>query len=98
MSSFPTGPIKVLAIAPGSAIGPVRLYVTVPKAINKDRISSDQVEAELQRLSEALAAAIDELRHVSERVARTVGQNEADIFAAQQLMLEDPELLEEIQT
>jgi phosphoenolpyruvate-protein phosphotransferase len=59
------------------------------------KISPDQVEAEQKRLQQALEAAIHELRELSEHVAQTVGRSEADIFEAQQLMLQDPELLAE---
>ncbi|GAC1349692.1 MAG: phosphoenolpyruvate-protein phosphotransferase PtsI [Ktedonobacteraceae bacterium] len=97
--ALPIAPIQVLAISPGIAIGPVRLYgessSTEPGQVI--RINADQVETELQRLQDALNAAISELFAVSEHVAKTVGRNEADIFAAQQLMLQDPELLEEMQ-
>jgi len=59
------------------------------------KISPGQVEVEQQRLQRALDAAIGELRELSEHVAQTVGRGEADIFEAQQLMLQDPELLTE---
>jgi phosphoenolpyruvate-protein phosphotransferase len=98
-SSLPTAPIRVMAISPGIAIGPIRLYKTADSTaeITAKKISLDQVEAELQHLQDACAAAVQELRQLSEQVAQTVGRNEADIFEAQQLMLEDPELLEEAQ-
>jgi len=59
------------------------------------KISPNQVKAEQQHLQQALDAAIGELRALSEHVAQTVGRNEADIFEAQQLILQDPELLHE---
>ena len=46
-------------------------------------------------MREALDEAIGELGELSAHVAKTVGQQEADIFEAQQLMLQDPELLTE---
>jgi len=59
------------------------------------KISPGQVEVEQQRLQWALDASIGELRELSEHVAQTVGRGEADIFEAQQLMLQDPDLLTE---
>jgi phosphoenolpyruvate-protein phosphotransferase len=94
-SSFPISPLHVMAISPGVAIGPVRLYKATSVTVEDTKISPSQVEAEQQRLQDALAAAINELLELSEHVAQAVGRNEADIFEAQQLMLEDPELLEE---
>ncbi len=94
-SSPPISPVHVMAISPGIAIGPVRLYKAASPAVEMTKISPDQVEAEQQRLQQALDAAIHELRELSEHVAQTVGRSEADIFEAQQLMLQDPELLTE---
>jgi phosphoenolpyruvate-protein phosphotransferase len=92
-------PISALAISSGIAIGPVRLYGTLsdtPGKVQVAKITSSEVEAEMQRLREALQAAINELQELTERVAQTVGRGEADIFEAQQLMLEDPDLLAEV--
>src|SRR5712691_665663 len=92
-----TRSLRVLAISPGVAIGPVRLYGAASSTTEMTKIGTDQVEAEQQRLHDALTAAIHELGELGGRVAQTVGRNEADIFAAQQLMLQDPDLLAETQ-
>jgi phosphoenolpyruvate-protein phosphotransferase len=92
-------PMVVLAISPGVAIGPARVCELPGKIANSghnDRITADRVATERQQLDTALEAAVAELQTLKERMARTVGRNVADIFAAQQLMLQDPELLEEI--
>jgi phosphoenolpyruvate-protein phosphotransferase len=94
-NASPMSPLPVMAISPGIAIGPVRLYKTISPAVEMTKIRPDQVEVEQQRLQRALDAAIGELRELSEQVAQTVGRNEADIFEAQRLMLQDPELLTE---
>jgi phosphoenolpyruvate-protein phosphotransferase len=88
-------PVAVMAISPGIAIGPVRLHKPTNHVVEITKINRDQVESEQQRLQQALDAAIHELRELSEQVAQTVGRNEADIFEAQQMMLQDPELLAE---
>ena len=92
-------PVSALAVSPGIAIGPVRLYGALSHTPGKAlvaKITSSEVEAEEQRLREALQVAINELQELTGRVAQTVGRSEADIFEAQQLMLEDPELLAEV--
>ena len=94
-NSSPMSPLHVMAISPGIAIGPVRLYKTGSPAVEMTKIRPGQVEVEQQRLQWALDAAIGELRELSEHVAQTVGRGEADIFEAQQLMLQDPDLLTE---
>src|SRR5258706_3521024 len=93
-------PIRALAISPGLALGPVCLVgQSNPGLASREiiKISLHQVELEQQRLHTALAGAMAELEALGKRVAKTVGRQEADIFAAQQLMLADPDFLEEIQ-
>ena len=89
--------MSVLAISPGIALGPVYLHRATSNATTMTKIHAEQIEAELQHLQRALAAAIQELAALREQVAQMVGHSEADIFEAQQLMLEDPDLLAEIQ-
>jgi phosphoenolpyruvate-protein phosphotransferase len=88
--------VSALAISSGIAVGPVFLHKVTMKATTTTKISSEQIETELQHLQSALAAATQELTGLSKRVAQKVGRNEAGIFEAQQLMLEDPDLLAEV--
>src|ERR1700694_1967048 len=90
-----TSPLHVMPISPGIAIGPVRVRRTSISNLEITKIHPQQVEVERQRLREALDEAIGELGELSAHVAKTVGQHEADIFEAQQMMLQDPELLTE---
>ena len=91
------GAVQVMPISPGIAIGPVRLVKPTPHALPvTQHIEPEQVEAEQRRLHAALAAAIKELDELRARVEQTVGKNEAAIFEAQQLVLDDPELLDEV--
>jgi phosphotransferase system enzyme I (PtsI) len=90
-----TSPIQVMAISQGVAIGPAHLFKVSSLEVGRTKISSDQVEAEQQRLNKALDVSINELQELIQHVAQTVGRSEADIFEAQQLILQDPELLEE---
>jgi phosphoenolpyruvate-protein phosphotransferase len=86
---------SVMPISPGVAIGPARIIRPASSlpASPAASIAPAQVEAEQRRLHAAIEQAIQELRDLAARVATTVGQSGADIFEAQQLMLEDPELL-----
>lgn len=90
-----TSPIHVMAISPGVAIGPARLFKSANLEPGPPKINPVEVETEQQRLHEALTVSINELQDLIVHVAHTVGRNEADIFEAQQLILQDPELLEE---
>ncbi len=94
-SLLPANPARVMPISPGIAIGPARIYRTASPALIATKIAPHQVEAEQQRLSAAIAAALQELQELQAHVAKTVGRNEAAIFEAQQLMLQDPDLIDE---
>src|SRR5258706_8866918 len=94
--TYTIDPTGVLAISPGIAIGPVRLFRQIRLSVDTAAIAPDQVEAEQHRLQEAIDKALKELRQLASQVAQTVGRSEADIFEAQQLMLQDPELLDEV--
>ena len=97
MSSSPANPARVVPISPGIAIGPARIVRAAASAVVDTKILPRQVEAEQQRLQEAIAAAAQELQDLQAHVAKTVGQNEAAIFEAHQLIVQDPDLLEEAQ-
>ena len=94
-SLLPTNPARVVPISPGIAIGPARIYRAASPQVVETKIRPDQVEAEQQRLQTAIASALQELQELQEHVAKTIGSNEAAIFEAHQLMLEDPDLLDE---
>src|SRR5579859_5405482 len=96
-SLLPANPVRVVPISPGVAIGPARILRVAGAAVVDTKILPQQVEAELQRLQEAIAAASRELQELQAHVAKTVGQNEAAIFEAHQLIVEDPDLVEEAQ-
>ena len=96
-SPLPVNPARVVPISPGVAIGPAHIFRAAASAIQNTKILPQQVEAELQRLQEAVAAASQELRGLQVQVAKTVGQNEAAIFEAHELIVQDPDLLEEAQ-
>lgn len=78
----------------GLAIGPTALYQPPQPVTYPSRIEPEQVAAEQEWLQSALTAASDELEAVSNDVRERLGEEQAAIFTAQQLMLSDPELVD----
>lgn len=77
----------------GIAIGPlVRFHIAVTDV--PQRAAGDP-ESEWRNLQSALAAAREETRTLYEWARRHTSENEAGIFDAQSLLLEDPELIEQ---
>jgi phosphoenolpyruvate-protein phosphotransferase/dihydroxyacetone kinase phosphotransfer subunit len=77
----------------GVAIGPLVRFRTIVTEV-PERLAGDP-DTEWRRLQSALAAARDETRVLYDWARRHTSENEAGIFDAQALLLEDPELLEQ---
>ncbi len=86
-----------IGVSPGIARGPVCLSMTLFDVPEKEEISPDGAEAELQRFREAVAETKRQLAHLRDRVAAEAGTDDAFIFDAHLLMLEDPTLLVEVE-
>lgn len=78
----------------GIAIGPVFLYQK--RLITVEKLQVDDTSSELARLEVALIRARQELRHLAAQARVDIGASEAEIFEAQALFLEDPELLRKV--
>lgn len=89
--------LRALPISPGIALGPARLLDVLQSKRAFLQITADQLPRERERLQNALSSSANELDRLYAQVARTVGQAEAEIFAAHKMMLNDPELLEAVQ-
>lgn len=76
-----------------------RLFVLAPPrplSIEPRPISEAEFAAEIQRFEEALLATRQQLLDIQQRVSAGVGANDARIFDAQLLVLEDPFLHDEV--
>ncbi|HEY53032.1 MAG TPA: phosphoenolpyruvate--protein phosphotransferase [Caldilineae bacterium] len=76
----------------GVAIGPAWVYR--PEALQIERRRSDDPEQEWRRLELTLAQARQQLDELEERARDAVGEEEAAIFEAHRLFLDDVELLD----
>jgi phosphotransferase system enzyme I (PtsI) len=79
-----------IAVSSGIAFGKAFLYLegAFPE-ISRFSIGKDQAEAEIKRLNEAAAAAMEEIRRLQERADREMSRDQAAIFEAHLMMLED---------
>jgi phosphotransferase system enzyme I (PtsI) len=92
----PRRTIDGLPASGGVVVGPVHLLRWEVPEVRHRTVEDDEIESELERLREGVRAARERLVRVRERVARTVGPEEAQIFDAQMMILEDPTLIDEI--
>ncbi|MFA4133812.1 MULTISPECIES: phosphoenolpyruvate--protein phosphotransferase [unclassified Brevibacillus] len=84
---------KGIAAAPGIVIG--RAVVQKEEMVQYERriLDQDEVAAELARFRESVRAADLELEQVKKKVRHEMGEEEARIFEAHQLFLQDPEFI-----
>ena len=89
--------LKGIPASPGIAAGKAFLHLDndFPE-VERSVLGKDALGSELARLDAAYEAAGKELKAIHERAMRETGKAEADIFAAHIMMLEDPEIGEEI--
>ncbi|WP_139488662.1 phosphoenolpyruvate--protein phosphotransferase [Brevibacillus dissolubilis] len=82
-----------IAASPGIAIGKAFVLRDELPAINRVSISAEQVETELGRLCLGLDKTGEQLRKLRESTAAKMGEEQAKIFDAHLLLLQDPELI-----
>ena len=92
--------MKKLNGIPGSSgivMGKAFLYLEkdIPE-ISRYSIHENQIEAELKRLNTASGEAADEIRALQERANSEMSKDQADIFAAHLMMLEDADFQDQI--
>jgi phosphotransferase system enzyme I (PtsI) len=86
--------LKGIAASNGIAIGPAFLYQRTELEINRCLI--DDVEAELSRFKTALELSRHDLDDIYQKAEAESGAAQAEIFKAQAMMLDDPELVDTV--
>jgi phosphotransferase system enzyme I (PtsI) len=86
------------AVSPGVAIGPALVLDTEGFRIPQRFVPASQVDAEVERLRLALAAAAVEARSSEAVIALRLGKQYGSIFGAHAILLADPALRREIET
>ena len=79
----------------GVAIGKIQFYKRNEITIKRNRV--EDVEAEVERFQNAKAKTLELLKGLYEKALEDVGEANAMIFGAHQLMLEDPDYVESIE-
>ena len=80
----------------GIAMGPIVVLKKNDYQVKRTRI--EDTEAEVKRMDEALKASQEQLQKLYDKAVREVGEASAAIFEVHQMMLEDEDYLEAIQS
>jgi phosphoenolpyruvate-protein phosphotransferase len=81
----------------GVVVGPAFVYVRGKLNAERDSISEDEVEAELQRFRGAIEVITEKLAETHDRLKESGSEEEAAIFDAHIELVRDPELSSEVE-
>ena len=88
--------LKGIAAASGISIGPAYKLGKEEFAIAKDAIREEDIPVQIQLFEEALIKTRKEIIELQKRIGTEMGQEEAQIFDAHLLVLEDRMLIEDV--
>jgi phosphotransferase system enzyme I (PtsI) len=90
--------LQGVGVSPGTVIGTAQVIQWDFPEVTRSVVAPSEVKDEIARLGEALRAVRDHLDDLRERTRQRAGSEEAKIFDAQILMLEDPEHRDAVET
>ena len=85
-----------IAVAPGIARSPAVIHWVEEEEIPYRQISGSAIPEEIARFESALIATRGELLEMQQRIAEAIGTNDASIFDAHLLVVEDRTLIDEV--
>ena len=83
-----------IVASPGIAIAKAFVYDKVEVEVTEKKV--DDPEAEVARLQAALENSKEQILKIKEKAARDLGEEEAEIFEAHAMVLDDPEFVDSI--
>lgn len=89
--------LKGIAASPGVALGPAFLFIKKDLEITRYFVPPEKREEQMLRLEAAILRTKLQLRNLRCEIEEKLGEKEAQIFDAHQLVLEDKALLDEIE-
>jgi len=87
---------KGTAVSPGIAVGPLLLLYADEHIIRKRRIRPEDVAGEIARFEAALLTTRQQIQAIRNQLAASIGEEDASIFDAHILLLEDTSLIESV--
>ncbi|MEO1772797.1 phosphoenolpyruvate--protein phosphotransferase [Candidatus Enterococcus ferrettii] len=88
--------LKGIAASDGVAVA--KAYLLVQPDLSFQKKSIEDTAAEESRLDDALAASSSELQKIRDKAAKSLGEEEAQVFDAHLMVLSDPEMIGQIKT
>ena len=85
--------LEGIAASPGIKIGTAYLLLDQEIIIQEQKITDSEIESEIDRLHQALESVKQELSELKEYMSEKIGHQNAGIFKAHLMFLNDPELV-----
>jgi phosphoenolpyruvate-protein phosphotransferase (PTS system enzyme I) len=89
--------LRGVGVSPGLAYAPAAVLEWRFPAVADRWVSEEEVEGEVRRLQDAVAAVVRSLDRLRERVLERAGLEESQIFEAQIMLAQDPDFLAEVE-
>jgi phosphotransferase system enzyme I (PtsI) len=87
--------MKGIGVSPGIVIG--RVLLKEEKQIIVEKRDITNYEEEIQRFKRAIESGKSEIQDIYDNVLKNMGETEASIFEAHLMILEDPEMIEQVE-
>jgi len=87
--------MKGIGVSPGIVIG--RVLLKEEKQIIVEKRDIINYEEEIQRFKRAIESGKSEIQDIYDNVLKNMGETEASIFEAHLMILEDPEMIEQVE-
>lgn len=88
--------LKGVGVSPGVAMGEAVVFVNDRAAFSECEISEDEIPQEIVRFEEALVATRQQIEELRNRVSTVLGEEQASIFDAHLLIVDDRYFIEEV--
>ncbi|MGC9056022.1 MAG: phosphoenolpyruvate--protein phosphotransferase [Candidatus Saccharicenans sp.] len=89
--------LRGIGVSPGIAMGEISLSERVVFTSRREAIEDDQVEEELKRLHRAIERTRNELKELKDHIQERMGEQQAFIFDAHLMILDDPVLISNLE-
>ncbi len=86
--------LRGVGVSAGVAVGPAHVIFPGHIKVTRTRIPSEEIEGEIERLTQAIRTTAREIRKLQEKLPENLGEVRA-ILEAQRFIVEDPSLLRE---
>jgi phosphotransferase system enzyme I (PtsI) len=87
-----------IGVSSGTALGRIFLREVVDLTFKNAKISQEQIAGEIERFQQAVERVTEALKYERSKVFEDLGQEEAEIWTVQLMLLEDPEIFDAVMT